>query len=116
MASVDCIFCKICAGSIPAPKLFEDDSVFAIADIAPQAPTHILVIPKLHIASLWELEDERMAGRLLAVAAELARGAGLDAGWRLIANTREHGGQEVLHLHLHVLGGRALGRMLSPRS
>lgn len=116
MASSDCIFCKIQAGSIPSQKLHEDDLVFAIADIRPQAPTHILVIPKVHVASLWELEDERLAGRLLSVAARLAREAGLEQGWRLIANTREHGGQEVSHLHLHVLGGRALGRMLSPRS
>lgn len=116
MASDDCIFCKIHAGSIPSKKLFEDESVFAIADIRPQAPTHILVIPKEHVASLWELSDERLAGRLLFVAARLAREARLEAGWRLIVNTREHGGQEVLHLHLHVLGGRALGRMLSART
>ncbi|MBL8857247.1 MAG: histidine triad nucleotide-binding protein [Planctomycetes bacterium] len=116
MASDDCIFCKIRAGSIPGKKLFEDELVFAIADIHPQAPTHILVIPKEHVASLWELADERLAGRLLFVAAELAREARLAEGWRLIVNTREHGGQEVSHLHLHVLGGRALGRMLSART
>lgn len=114
MASVDCIFCKISAGTIPSKKVFEDELVFAIRDIRPQAPTHVLVIPKTHVASLWELGDERLAGRLLHVAAEIARNEGLTNGWRLIANTREHGGQEVAHLHLHVLGGRALGRMLTP--
>jgi histidine triad (HIT) family protein len=114
MASADCIFCKIATGSIPAPRVFEDELVFAIRDIRPQAPTHVLVIPKAHVASLWELTDERLAGRLLAVASEIARAEGLASGWRLIANTREHGGQEVAHLHLHVLGGRALGRMLTP--
>jgi histidine triad (HIT) family protein len=72
------------------------------------------VIPKAHVASLWELEDERLAGRLLSVAAQVARAEKLDQGWRLIANTRDHAGQEVQHLHLHVLGGRPLGRMLMP--
>ncbi|MCY2960070.1 MAG: histidine triad nucleotide-binding protein [Planctomycetota bacterium] len=108
-----CVFCRIAAGELPAQKLHEDDLVFAVRDRAPQAPTHVLVIPRAHVASLWELEDERLAGRLLAVAAQVARAEGLAGGWRLIANTREHGGQEVAHLHLHVVGGRPLGRMLS---
>jgi histidine triad (HIT) family protein len=114
MSSTDCIFCKISAGAIPSQRVFEDELVFAIRDIRPQAPTHVLVIPKAHIASLWELVDEKLAGRLLSVAAEIARSERLSNGWRLIANTREHGGQEVPHLHLHVLGGRALGRMVAP--
>jgi histidine triad (HIT) family protein len=114
MSSTDCIFCKISTGAIPSPRVFEDELVFAIRDIRPQAPSHVLVIPKAHIASLFELSDERLAGRLLSVAAEIARQEKLEQGWRLIANSREHGGQEVLHLHLHVLGGRALGRMLAP--
>lgn len=109
---MDCIFCKIAAGSVPSKKVHEDDLVLAFRDIRPQAPTHVLVCPKAHIASLWELEDERLAGRLLSVAAQVARAEKLEQGWRLIANTREHGGQEVAHLHLHVVGGRALGRML----
>jgi histidine triad (HIT) family protein len=109
---MDCIFCKLAAGTIPAPKLHEDDLVVAIRDIRPQAPTHLLVLPKRHVASLWELDDECLAGRLLSVAARLAREQGLEHGWRLIVNTREHGGQEVPHLHLHVVGGRPLGRML----
>lgn len=110
---MSCVFCRIAAGELPSRKLHEDELVFAVRDLHPQAPTHVLVIPKAHVASLWELEDERLAGRLLTVAAAVARSEGLAQGWRLIANTRDHGGQEVQHLHLHVLGGRALGRMLS---
>ena len=111
---MDCVFCRIVAGEIPSRKVLEDDLVIAIRDARPQAPTHVLVLPREHVASLWELADERLAGRLLASAAEVARAEGLERGWRLIVNTREHGGQEVAHLHLHVLGGRALGRMLEP--
>jgi histidine triad (HIT) family protein len=107
-----CIFCQIAKGEIPAKKIFEDDLVFAIRDIRPQAPTHVLVMPRAHVESLWELADERLAGRLLACAAEVARSEKLENGWRLIANTRSHGGQEVPHLHLHVVGGKPLGRML----
>ncbi len=110
---MDCIFCKIAAGEIPSERVYEDEHVFAIRDIHPQAPTHVLVVPRAHIPSLWELEDRDLAGRLLDVAAQVARGEGLEAGWRLIANTREEGGQEVPHLHLHVLGGRPMGRMVS---
>jgi histidine triad (HIT) family protein len=111
---MSCIFCRIVAGEIPSAKLHDDELCFAIRDIRPQAPVHILVIPKQHIGSLHELEDERLAGRLLLVAAQLARSEKLELGWRLIANAREHAGQEVQHLHLHVLGGRKLGRMLPP--
>ena len=113
-SNVSCVFCEIVAGRIPSKRVFEDDLVVAIRDIRPLAPTHLLVLPRAHVESLWDLEDERLAGRLLAAAAEVARAEGLEKGWRLIANTRGHGGQEVMHLHLHVLGGRALGRMLQP--
>ena len=109
---MDCVFCQIVAGKIPSPRLHEDDLVIAIRDIRPQAPTHVLVMPKRHVASLAEEIDEPLAGRLLRVAADIARKEELREGWRLIANTGAHGGQEVLHLHLHVLGGRKLGRML----
>ena len=109
---MSCIFCRIAAGEIPSTKVHEDELVFAIRDIRPQAPVHLLVIPKAHLGSLSELEDEALAGRLLSVAARLARAEKLDQGWRLIGNTRDHAGQEVGHLHLHVLGGRKLGRML----
>jgi len=108
-----CVFCRIAAGELPSKKLHEDDLVLAFRDLHPLAPSHVLVVPRAHVASLWELEDEALAGRLLAVAARVARAEGLERGWRLIANTREHGGQEVEHLHLHVVGGRPLGRMLS---
>ena len=109
---MDCIFCKIVAGEIPSDRVLETDSVIAFRDIQAQAPTHLLVIPRRHVDSLWELEDEALAGELLSAAARVAREAGLERGWRLIANTRGEGGQEVDHLHLHVLGGRPLGRML----
>lgn len=109
---MDCIFCKIVAGTIPSKRVFEDDLVVAFRDIRPLAPSHVLVVPRAHVASLWELEDERLAGRLLSVAARVAREEKLEAGWRLIANSRDHAGQEVQHLHLHVLGGKKLGRML----
>jgi histidine triad (HIT) family protein len=109
---MDCIFCKIAAGTVPATKVYEDDLVFAIRDIRPQAPCHVLVIPRGHVESLSELTDEKLAGRLLFAASEVARGQKLAEGWRLIANSGAHAGQEVPHLHLHVLGGRALGRML----
>jgi histidine triad (HIT) family protein len=109
---MSCVFCRIAAGELPSARVFEDQDVFAFRDIHPQAPVHVLIIPKLHLASLHELDDARMAGALLHAAAEVARIERLDQGWRLIANTRAHGGQEVPHLHLHVLGGRPLGRML----
>ncbi len=110
---MDCIFCKIVAGAIPSTKVHEDEDLLAIRDIRPLAPVHVLVLPKAHVASLAELDDERLGGRLLATAAGVARAEKLEQGWRLIANTGSHGGQVVHHLHLHVLGGRALGPMLS---
>lgn len=109
---MSCLFCRLVAGEIPAQRVLETADVLAFRDIHPQAPVHVLVVPKVHVTSLHELSDARLAGALLAGAAEVARQEGLEAGWRLIANTREHGGQEVHHLHLHVLGGRPLGPML----
>ncbi len=113
-AGTDCIFCKIAAGEIPSEKVYEDEEVYAFRDISPLAPCHVLVIPRRHVPSLWELTDRDLAGTLLVAAAEIARREGLEDGWRLIGNTREWGGQEVDHLHLHVLGGRRLGAMLPP--
>ena len=110
---MSCLFCRLVAGEIPSTRVLETPEVLAFRDIHPQAPVHVLVVPRVHVASLHELTDVRIAGALLAAAAEVARTERLDAGWRLIANTREHGGQEVHHLHLHVLGGRPLGPMLS---
>ncbi|MDP9050610.1 MAG: histidine triad nucleotide-binding protein [Acidobacteriota bacterium] len=106
--SADCLFCKIVSGSIPAKKIHEDEVSLSFADINPQAPTHVLVIPKEHIASQAHAETEHAAllGHLLAKAAEIARGAGLSRGYRVVINTGPDGGQTVDHLHLHLLGGR----------
>jgi len=108
--SDDCLFCRIVAGTIPADRLHEDDLVLAIRDIAPRAPTHILLMPRRHIASAAELTeaDGPMLGRLFAVAADLARAAGIaDSGYRLVSNVGAWGGQTVDHLHVHLMGGRA---------
>jgi len=115
----DCIFCKIVAGEIPAKKCFEDDLVLAFHDIHPLRPLHLLVIPKRHIASLAEVgtEDEPVLGRLLSVAHRLAEEHGSTDGFRSIINTGRVGGQEVPHLHLHILGGtEPVGAMVSPRT
>lgn len=111
---MSCVFCRLAAGELPATRVFEDADVLAFRDIHPQAPSHVLVIPKAHVTSLHELDDPRLAGALLQAAAHVARAEKLEQGWRLISNTRAHGGQEVEHLHLHVLGGRPLGHMLAP--
>ena len=108
----NCIFCKIIAGEIPSKKIYEDDEIFAFHDINPAAPVHFLVIPKKHIENVMELEpeDTKLAGRLLHKAQELAIEQGLqEKGGRFVINAKSHGGQTVDHLHLHVLGGRALG-------
>lgn len=104
------IFSKIIAREIPADILFEDEVCLAFRDIRPQAPTHFLVIPKKEIVSLAELseEDEQIVGRCVMVAARVAAEQGLGRGYRLVANCGDDGGQEVAHLHFHVLGGRKL--------
>lgn len=110
------IFSKIIAKEIPADIVYEDDLVLAFRDIAPQAPTHILIIPKREIATANDVtaEDEATLGRLLLAAAKLAEKEGIAAdGYRLIVNCNKHGGQEVFHLHMHLLGGRSLGAMLA---
>jgi histidine triad (HIT) family protein len=109
---VSCIFCRIVARDTPASFVLEDPHVVAFRDIRPQAPVHVLVVPRRHVESLWELDDRELAGHLLQAAAEVARIEGLARGFRVIANARGDGGQEVEHLHLHVVGGRRLGRML----
>jgi histidine triad (HIT) family protein len=106
------IFSKILAGDIPCRKAYEDDTVFAFHDIKPQAPTHILIIPKVEIPTTDDItpEQEPLVGHMVTVAARLARELGLaEDGYRLVFNCRRHGGQEVYHLHLHLLGGRQLG-------
>jgi histidine triad (HIT) family protein len=110
---MSCIFCRIAAGELPTTRVFEDERVLAFRDTSPQAPSHVLVIPRQHVRSLHELDDAGLAGALLQAAAHVARAEKLEQGWRLIATTGAHGGQEVDHLHLHVIGGRPLGRMLS---
>ncbi len=111
----NCIFCKIVQGIIPSQKVYEDDLVFAFKDIHPQRPVHILVIPKRHITSLAHVsaEDEPVLGRILAVANQLAVEQGSPGGFRVIINTGTIGGQEVPHLHAHVVGGsEPVGPML----
>jgi histidine triad (HIT) family protein len=109
--SSDCLFCKIAAGTIPVTRLYEDEQVMAFADIHPQAPVHILVIPKRHIGSLAQTQagDEPLLGLLVAAAVEIARQLGLGGGYRLVVNTGADGGQTVEHLHVHLLGGRHMG-------
>jgi histidine triad (HIT) family protein len=109
--SADCIFCKIASRSIPAPLLHDDPEIIAFRDISPQAPTHLLVIPRAHVRDLPELVSRgegALAGRLLEVAAKLAASEGLGSGFRTVINTGQNGGQSVFHLHVHVLGGRQL--------
>ena len=103
----DCIFCKIVAGRIPAKKVHEDAELLVFHDIHPWAPVHVLVVPKVHIGSLAEVgaEHEAMLGRLLGLAPRLMRQLGVENGFRTVINTGRDGGQEVQHLHVHVLGG-----------
>lgn len=107
---MDCLFCKIVAGVIPAKRLYEDEHTLAFADINPQAPVHVLLIPKRHIASHAHAlpEDAALLGKLLASAGEIAREQKLENGYRLVINTGPDGGQTVDHLHVHLLGGRAM--------
>ena len=104
-----CIFCQILAGKMPARVVYEDDAVLAFEDVRPQAPVHILIIPRHHLASLSEAskKDEAVLGRMLLVASEVARDRNIEAqGYRVVANNGSWAGQSVDHFHLHVLGGR----------
>ena len=106
---MDCVFCKIIAGSQPAAILYQDELVTAFRDIHPATPTHILIVPNRHLASVNEVkpEDEPALGRLFTVASQLAKQEGIqEAGYRLIINTGPYAGQAVFHLHLHLLGGQ----------
>ncbi|MCP5271739.1 MAG: histidine triad nucleotide-binding protein [Burkholderiaceae bacterium] len=103
----NCIFCKIVAGQIPSKKAYEDEELLAFHDINPWAPVHVLIIPKAHIATLYDAEpgDQALLGRMMGLAPRLMRELGVDDGFRTIVNTGPNGGQEVYHLHMHVMGG-----------
>lgn len=108
---IDCLFCKIRDGEIPSTRVYEDDRVLAFRDIRPQAPTHVLVIPRKHIPTLNDVtpDDEALVGHMFVAAAKIARDEGhADTGWRAVFNVNRAAGQTVFHLHLHVLGGRPL--------
>jgi histidine triad (HIT) family protein len=107
----DCLFCKIVDGKIPAKLVTQDDRAIAFRDINPQAPTHVLIVPKKHIPSLNELgdDDAALVGHLHVLAKKIAADEGLTDGWRTVFNTGAHAGQTVFHIHLHLLGGRSMG-------
>jgi histidine triad (HIT) family protein len=109
---MSCLFCRIVAGEVPASRIHEDDQILAFEDINPQAPLHALVIPKRHIDTLNDLssEDDALVGGMVRRAAEIAKARGYDGtGYRTVLNCNRQAGQTVFHIHLHVLGGRALG-------
>jgi histidine triad (HIT) family protein len=107
---MSCLFCKIIEGKIPSTAVYQDELGYAFADIHPQAPVHVLIVPREHIGSLTDTDGKNSAllGHLLLAAAEIARSKGLAKGYRIVVNTGEEGGQTVEHLHLHLLGGRQL--------
>jgi histidine triad (HIT) family protein len=106
----NCLFCKIVAGDIPSTKVYEDDSVLAFRDIAPMAPTHILVIPKIHIGSVAEVtaDNSAVVAHIFEVIPAIAKAEGLENGYRVVSNCGDDAGQTVHHLHFHILGGRKL--------
>ena len=106
---MDCLFCNIVKGQIPSEKVYEDNDVYAFKDVNPEAPVHILIIPKRHIKSVDELEetDKELVGHIFLVAKKLAKENKLENGYRLVSNIGEEGGQSVKHLHFHLLGGRS---------
>jgi len=112
---MDCIFCQIASGKIPSDIIYQDEELIAFRDIKPQAPVHLIIIPRKHIPSLDQLSqaDSSLIGRMIAIANQLAKGEGIaDKGYRLAINSGEEGGQLVPHLHLHLLGGRRLSGTL----
>ncbi len=109
----DCIFCKIASGEIPSETVYEDDEIMVFKDIHPQAPVHLLIIPRRHIASIMDIKDTGFAGRMIGVANRMAVASGIAArGFRLVINSGPEGGQLVGHLHWHLLGGRQLSGSL----
>jgi len=112
---MDCIFCQIAAGKVPSDIIYQDEELIAFRDINPQAPTHLLIIPKRHIPSLIQVTEAELSvmGRMVNIANQLAKGEGVaESGYRLVMNCGEEGGQIVPHLHLHLLGGRRLSDVM----
>ena len=111
----NCLFCKIVAGDIPSTKVYEDDTVLAFRDIAPQAPTHILVIPKAHIGSVAEItaDNSAVVSHIFEVISQIAKAEGLENGFRVISNCGDDGCQSVHHLHFHILGGKKLSEQMA---
>ena len=112
--SSDCIFCKIAKGTIPSDKLYEDDEIIAFNDINPAAPIHFLVVPREHIPTLDDLKEthSNLMGKILLIGTEIAREKGASKeGYREVINCGKYGGQEVFHVHMHILGGRRMGKM-----
>ena len=107
---MDCIFCKIVAGEIPSTKVYEDESILAFRDINPEAPVHVLVIPKLHIASANDITEETscIVAHIFECIPKIAKEEGLEGGYRIITNIGDDGGQSVHHMHFHILGGKKL--------
>lgn len=114
MKDENCLFCKIIAGEIPSTKVYEDDDVFAFRDINPQAPVHILAVPKKHICCARCINEENsyVVAKCFEAIAKIAKAEGLDNGYRVINNCGEDGGQTVMHLHFHLIGGRKLGEKI----
>ncbi len=110
---MDCIFCKIIDGSIPSNKVYEDDKILAFYDLEPQAPTHVVIIPKAHIESANALTADNceIVGYLYSKIPKIAKSLGLDNGYRVVNNCGADGGQTVFHIHFHLLGGKTLGKM-----
>lgn len=112
----DCIFCKIAGGEIPADLIYESEDVVAFADVSPQAPVHVVIIPRRHIATTLEMSDEapELFGSMLKASAEVARKKRVDkSGFRLILNTNADAGQEIFHVHMHLMGGEQIGPLRS---
>ncbi len=114
MRDENCLFCKIIAGEIPSAKVYEDEDVFAFRDINPQAPVHVLVVPKEHVccAACVTEENSRVVAKCFEAIAKIGKAEGLESGYRVINNCGEDGGQSVMHLHFHLIGGRKLGEKI----
>ena len=112
---MNCLFCKIIAGDIPSTKVYEDETVYAFRDIAPQAPTHILVVPKAHIDSCGAItaENSAVVAHIFEVIPQIAKAEGLENGYRVVSNCGADAGQTVQHLHFHILGGRKLSETMA---